>query len=369
MTIPLPRPDRLVLILGIQRSGSTWLANIFDHREDTLLFMEPFAPYAQIFPEAPPTNVFLTEGTRHVADLFGSPLIERLGRIKTLFTSRAATDPGWFRWERRSWHLLTRFNQWLPARVALHLHRRLLRYHLVNLNRFDPTYPLYRKHRAPRVWVIKDLRLAGWTPVLRNVLPGTPKIVIIRHPMANVHSILTWLERGRLGELNADLSDFLDVLSAQSAGESYRALIDRCRTGSLAHRVALYWRVHNEALIRGLDGCPDFQLVVHEQLASAPLATVRRIFNELGLPASPDAETYVSFSSESHHAITVASPTDTNRNSAEEYRGWQTRIAPDVEDAVAAIVEDSFLLPLFEPYYRGCARPRNRQWRTSRDGS
>jgi hypothetical protein len=356
LTTPLPRPERLVLILGIQRSGSTWLANIFDHREDTLLFMEPFAPYAQIFPEAPPTSVYLTGVAPHAVDLFGGPLIDRLGRIKTLFTHRAATDPGWFRWERRTAHWLHRLKRLLPGRVASALRRHLERHQHVNLNRFDPTYPLSRKHRAPRVWAIKELRLAGWTPVLREALPGTPMIVIVRHPMANVHSILSWFERGRLGELRADLDGFLDRLSAQSAGEPYRALIDRCRTGSLAHRAALYWRVHNEWLVRGLEGFPGFQLVVHEELASAPLATVRRIFEGAGLPASPGAEAYVAFSSESGNPIAPTSPTDTNRNSVEDYRAWQTKIAPEVEDAVAAVVADSFLLPLFEPYYRDDAR-------------
>jgi hypothetical protein len=352
MIEPLPRPERLVLILGIQRSGSTWLANIFDHREDTLLFMEPFAPYAQIFPEAPPTSVFLTGEAPQLAELFGRPLIERLGRVKTLVARRAATDPAWFRWERRAWHWLRRLERWLPGRVAMPLHRRLERHHLVNLNRFDSTYPLSGKHRAPRVWAIKELRLAGWSSVLREALPGTPKIVTLRHPMANVHSILGWFKRGRLGELQADLARFLDLLSAQSAAEPYRGLIDRCRTGSLAHRVALYWRVQNEAVVRGLEGSPGFQLVVHEELASAPLATIRRVFEAAGLPASPGAEAYVTYSSESGTEVAPTSPTDTNRNSAEYYRGWQAKIAPEVEDAVAAIVADSFLLPLFEPYYR-----------------
>lgn len=51
-----------VLILGCERSGSTWLANIFDSHPRVNLFMEPFAQYAGLFPGFPDRNVYLEAG-------------------------------------------------------------------------------------------------------------------------------------------------------------------------------------------------------------------------------------------------------------------------------------------------------------------
>ena len=40
------RSMRPVFILGCERSGSTWLGNIFDAHADVEFWMEPFADYA-----------------------------------------------------------------------------------------------------------------------------------------------------------------------------------------------------------------------------------------------------------------------------------------------------------------------------------
>ena len=50
-----------IFILGSERSGSTWLANIFDAHPGVEFYMEPFADYAGIFPEVPGRNIYIDE--------------------------------------------------------------------------------------------------------------------------------------------------------------------------------------------------------------------------------------------------------------------------------------------------------------------
>ena len=52
-----------VFLLGCERSGSTWLANIFDAHPDVELWMEPFADYAELFPAVPDRNAWLGQAT------------------------------------------------------------------------------------------------------------------------------------------------------------------------------------------------------------------------------------------------------------------------------------------------------------------
>jgi len=335
-------PGSIVFLLGCQRSGTTWLANIFDASPDTLLFMEPFSPPYGIFPEFPGVWEYFDESTPALDRLLCEDMPARLMRYKSLVSPESIADPSRFRRERS---IARRARRFAPPP----LRRRIRKFELLNLNRLDDDYPLYPKSTAPALAAVKELRFAGKVPVLRHAFPQASFVVIMRHPAATVHSILGWFARGRLVELRADLDHFLDALEAQPVGEEYRGHIARCRGGGLADTVALYWRVSYETMFRRLEGDSRAQLLVYERLASRPRETAVEMFERLQTPWAPSLDDYLERST--HAGLETSSPIDTRRESATYYRSWVGRLAPDVEAAVRATTEGSFLLPHFEPYY------------------
>jgi hypothetical protein len=213
----------------------------------------------------------------------------------------------------------------------------------------DDAFPIYPKNRQPTIWVIKELRLAGKIPVLLSAFPQARFLVIIRHPAATVHSILSWFQRGRLGELHQELETYLEKIEIQSVSAPYKHLIARCRQGTLAHRVAFYWRVSYETLFNQLSEHCNACFLIHEQLALQPRATITQTFSRLKIPYSASVEQYLSHSTK--ESPDQASAITTVRNSATYYRSWMDKISQETQQAAMEITRDSFLLPYFEPFY------------------
>jgi len=340
--MPAALPDTLVFILGCQRSGTTWLANIFDASADVLLFMEPFSPPYGIFPEFPDPWEFVDGATPSQRQLLREAMPERLMRHKSLLFRRSATDPGWYRRERGIAEAVRRV--FPPS-----LRRGVDRFTLLNLNRLDENFPLYPKSPRPRAWVIKELRFAGKVPLVVEALPEARLVVIVRHPCATVDSILSWFERGGLGELRGQLETFLDRLEAQPVGEHYRSEIARCRDGGLAQTVALYWRVSYETMAGQIEGRAGAELLVYEQLASRPRDTATGLFERLGIPWSEQLDGYMTHSTSARGE--AKGPTNTRRDSTTYYQSWKGKISARVRDAVLDITGESALMKLFDPYY------------------
>lgn len=338
-------PESLVFILGTQRSGTTWLANILDSSPETLLFVEPFAPAYDIFPEFPEASFFFEHSSDYLDHLLKVEMPVRLLRYKSLIFKKSMTSAKWFWIERWLIRMAAKKPQLLPIRVQ----NRIRKFELLNLNRTDDNYPLYPKDRHPSVWAIKELRLAGKIPVLQTAFPGAHFILIMRHPCATVHSILNWFDKGRLGELRQDLETYLLKIEGQTISKFYKKLIAACRTATLAHKLGLYWRISYETILRQLEHYPRVKLIVYEQLALHPHETIEETFKHIGLPFSDSSKNYLTYSTT--RISNSASPINTVRNSATYYKLWCEKLSEQTKRSILEITGDSFLLSYFDPFY------------------
>jgi hypothetical protein len=336
-----------IFVLGCQRSGTTWLANIFDSSPDTLLFMEPFAPGLGLFPEIPDAVSFLERSSAASDEWLRLEMPRRLLRYKKLLTERSLASPRWFRIERAAANVvLGRAGRLAPWWVL----ERARRFEGLNLNRFAPEAPIVRKHSPPTRWVIKELRLAGKVALLRSAYPEARFVVIVRHPCGTVESMLRWFDQGRLRELSTQFLTYFERIETQRVAEPYRDLLVRARAGSPAQRLALYWRINYESLWRGLGDDPQAQFVSLEELSLRPSATVRRVFDGVGLPWRSSVESYLERSAHDT-APSRSHILSTSRDAANEYTSWVNRIDPQVRKAVDEVTSESRLMHWFAPYY------------------
>ncbi len=334
---------QMVFILGIQRSGTTWLSNIFDASPDVLLFMEPFARPLNMFPEFPDSSYFLERSPPYLEDLLRTQLPIRLIRNKSFLLKPSLHDPRWFRRDQRLAKMA--LNRFTPCGLQNRAHR----FEGLNLNRTDDSSSIYPKQKDPDIWTIKELRLAGKMPLVTKAFPEASFVVVMRHPCANVQSILSWFKKGRLIELRQDLETYLEKIEIQSAFEPYRKLIRLCHKGNITHKVALYWRISYETLYHQLQAHPATQFLVYEQLALQPKDIATQMLAQAGVPWSQSVADYVSVSSS--RELDNSSPLMTMRDSATYYRSWIEKISDADKQAVLDITGDSFLMPHFEAYY------------------
>jgi len=344
--MPYREPESLIFILGSQRSGTTWLANIFDSSPDTLLFMEPFAPAYGLFPDFPETSLFLAQGSDQVLEMLREEFLRRISKNKSLVLYRSRLAPEVFKLEKGIYQLTRVFFGLLPKLISSGMGA----FQLLNLNRFDPHFPIPRKSQHPSTWIVKELRLAGKVPLLKEAFPGAHYIVIMRHPAATVHSMLKQFDRGGLRELRSEIDHFVEKIAVQSIADDYAEIITRCQEGNLTQKLAFYWRVSYETLYQQLDLGAEHTLLVYEALASKPLDTAVDLFNRAGrIPFSLPVKEYIQNSSTKEPA--QLTPITTIRNSKQSYRSWQNEIDPQILDDVIAVTGDSFLMPYFDPYY------------------
>lgn len=336
----------LVFILGTQRSGTTWLANIFDSHPDCLHFYEPFAPAYGIFPYFPGEFTYLEPPATRLAARLRHDLPRLVSKRSVLF------DPV------HESHGQFAVEAWLMGQIESGARRARLtppafaaQFNLLHLNRIGQ-HPVayFPKGDHIRVNAIKEVRLYFKLPFLAETFPDARFIHIVRHPAAVVSSMMNFLQRGRLVEIRDHIDDFAGMVAAQPRFEHYRPLLDRVQHGTLPEKLAAYWRIANETLAADASVVRERTLhVVYEDLATDPLARVAAMFDWCGLsmPASTDAYVRDSSTSRSERKTVL----DTNRVSATYYRDWVGKASPEVLNAVETVCAGSPLLGEFTPFY------------------
>jgi hypothetical protein len=309
--------------------------------------MEPFAPAYGLFPEVPDQAFFLQSAPPAVVEVLQAQALNRLRNAKRLLSTQSITDPRLFRFERAVARLGNRVGRWLPTRVE----RRIAHFTLLNLNRFEDSYPIFPKTKTPSHWVIKELRFAGKVPLLRDAFPDARFLVVLRSPHATVHSMLRWFSRGGLGEVRRELNSFVEKLECQRIASAYAPQIEVARAVDLAHRAALYWRVCYEQMEHTLQRVEaPYRILPYEAIARHPNAEAKALLDWAGIPWHSYTASYLDYSTA--HDVHCPTATNTIRRSDTYSTAWIAEISDDVRQAVDEIVLDSPLLRHLRQYYQ-----------------
>lgn len=286
-----------LFILGVERSGSTWLANIFDAHPETVLMMEPFTPRIVAFPDFPDrlihldgANSFLRD---HVHEGFGRLIDEKYGyggrpgssRLRRGLTYRGLYPAGEF---------VTRGMQALGFQRPL----RHLRFKNLNKNRLENPYlNELEKAEEPKLLACKELRLNFKAGLIEDCWPEARVLVIVRNPLSQIASILRLLKEGALHELRSALYAILEHARSSARLERYRSALSRLDGDDLRHRALAYWFSSYGTLLDDLeDSGLTHRIVRHEDLSERPSETARELIEFAGLPGHRQVDEYVAFS-------------------------------------------------------------------------
>jgi hypothetical protein len=299
-----------LFVLGSERSGSTWLANILDAHPDVELLMEPFAARARLFPGFPDREVpvddretgLATRLRRGIArvPVHKYPLLYRPGRsrvLRVLDTRLADAARALAHGLRRPTPL------WIRRLELLHLNAAAL-----------PVDRLPVKPAAPSVLAVKELRLNFKVGLVAAAFPEARVIAVVRGPVAQIASIERLIARGRLRELAAALPRILETVTMHPRFARYARLTALVDPQDRSSALAIWWLVSNQTLLADLRGCKLAHLVIrHEDLCEEPLRGAETLLRFAGLPPDRAVTRFVRWSS-SGDAITT-SPVDTRRHS------------------------------------------------------
>jgi hypothetical protein len=213
-------PRNTVLIAGSGRSGTTWLAEIVNHRNDYRYIFEPFHPQKVALSRGFRSRQYLRPGD-------GDPrLVDPAARVLSGRVRSVWTD---------------KFN---------------------------------RKRLAKRR-LIKEIRgnlLLGW---IHHTFTEIPIVLMLRHPCAVVHSQLAreWNWRVDLADLSSQDALMEDHL------EQFHDIVENARTRF--ERQVLLWCIENYVPMRQF-GRDQVHVVFYEHLCLNPAAELKRLFSFLG---------------------------------------------------------------------------------------
>ena len=213
-------------VLGCERSGSTWLSNVLDVNPNVELFMEPFADYAGLFPGLVGRNVYVDDQSNTMAAIVQTGYESLPSRKYSLFY---APDRSLI-WKKVD-HFLATTHTYLGKLLRFSPALRVRQFELLNLNQRKVSGIFQvRKNTPPSLRVTKELRLNFKIGLIRRVFPDAKFVIVVRHPGAQVTSILKMLRSGHLAELERSLLSLHVHLQDSRQFEKFaghRACLDR----------------------------------------------------------------------------------------------------------------------------------------------
>jgi hypothetical protein len=312
-----------IALIGMPRSGTTWLGKIFDSHPATLYRHEPDSgpllaqlPFAPALDNHPTYQSFITDFSTNLWQV-------RTARV----AGKRPVFPKQFD------HAFSHLARQLSVLLADAASRRIQDF---------PVYEAISKERCQSATVVwKSIQSTARLGVLARCLPDTKFIHILRHPCGYVASILRGEKKGcfsqnyHASEDNGLLEELLRTEQAQEYGLT---------TDSIAHlspeeRLAWGWVLINQKAMDDTAGQAHVMHLKYENVCHQPTAETRRAFAFAGLDWRPQTAAFLQASvTQNRHAYYSVF-----KDPLKSATAWHHELAPQSIERVLKVVQNSRL--------------------------
>ncbi|MBU1060508.1 MAG: sulfotransferase [Proteobacteria bacterium] len=305
---------KLLFIVGMPRSGTTWVSKMFDSHPDTLYLHEPdsvnLLDFLPIIPP-PHKNVRLAKYVDSIVDLDSYRV---RGKIPV------------FNKNYYSFHM----------QLYLHLITYLFQFYQFS----GLKYPKIDRVRTkgPIVW--KSIESLGRIGTVLRSIENCKAIHIIRHPCGHISSIIRGEQLSHYKEeSNADMG-LLKLLAQGDEAKSHNLTINKFSKMSRIEVLTWRWILSNEKAINDIRNDKNALTIMYDDICKFPYDNFKKLFQFAGLSWTGQTESFlkksISKNTDRYYSITK-SPLDSSNK-------WRTELSQDQIKIVSELVNQSSLL-------------------------
>lgn len=301
-----------VLVIGMPRSGTTWLGKLLDAHPNVLYRHEPdsdiYAPIPYLVPKSE------WERYRSIA-------VAHFDKLVASRTLRAVGVRPYFKKDfRGSFAEIARRGLMMGIRGAEMFPPLRTVAPKVNIPDFSR-----RSDREDIVFVVKSVIAPGRAGLYVEALPDVPFVLILRHPCGYVASQL----RGRrLGALAGDIP--INAMTTTEQARKRNLTVTAFEGMDFVEQATWLWVLFNEKMLQETKGKKNCMVIRYEDLCEKTVQTLRKIYDFAGLTFLKQTEAFLNASSQednrsSHYYGLFRDPTHAANR-------WRTELDPkDIE--------------------------------------
>lgn len=268
----------LTLLFGLPRSGTTWIAKIFDSHPDSLYFHEPDSLNKLVlFP--------------HDSNSWdGAPRQQSMEKYVEDFIKL------------KSPHVngkLPLFEKHYRSTLAQKLHHFNIITSKGSQSLFDIALPsnywISHKNSQKAHWVWKSIESTKHLGLMLEALPTARSILILRHPCGQIASAIRG-EKSVPGFSRIDASEDIEAfekLAASDVGQRHNLSLEKFENMHPIERRAWRWALPYEKTMLQTQENDRCMLVRYEDVATNPLLWAQKMFEFAGLEWSSQTEAFV----------------------------------------------------------------------------
>jgi len=272
----------LTLLFGMPRSGTTWIAKIFDSHPDTLYRHEPDSGgtlnEVPFFPKADQWEKHHPAVESFVRDLLAMNSSRVAGSLP-IFRKNYCSDPRLI--FQRAAIMATRATEALGWEL--------------------PIPPIAdQTARVHLVW--KSIESTGRLGLIARALPECRAILILRHPCAYIASVLSGESQQRFTDsspASEDYEIFEWLLAASRRGSNHPSL-DALKRLEPVERLAWLWVLTNEKAMADIAEMENCAYVRYEDVCAEPFAKAWEMLNFAGLIWDTQVKNFIQQSTSRH---------------------------------------------------------------------
>jgi Sulfotransferase family len=321
----------IILLMGLPRSGTTWVAKILDSDPHTVYRHEPDrGTTLKSMPLAP--NISESQALRPAAEAFASRLLNitkphvvgSQPKFPKVYRSRVVS-------ELYNWNVKA-------ARIASAARIKVPIFSMVDWDKFPD---------LSVVW--KSVGSIGRLGVFVRVLENPHAIILLRHPCGHVASVLRGEAQRKFAYPPSEDYGMFEILLNTEPARRRRLKLDQLMSMHPTERLAWRWVILYEKALNDTEGIDRCMSIRYEDICAEPEKHARRVMEFCGLSWGNATADFVknSTSAEDKRYYSVF------KNPLRSAMRWQADLSTEDIDRIYRVVGESDLLRLYprEPEY------------------